>query len=685
VYDADRSKEGRRGWKWFVVGFVVLVVVLGFLAFRWANPVYVDEEVSKRLIEEAVRESHVKAEWKVIKSRIPKEHCFDPWCYVEQVDERTYRVKPPPLYVYAKMYGKLPEPRLGTWGMFTEMFGSLIRDYYSTNVMIGAFRKVIMGEMSVDEAMKWACQHALEQIEKDPLKSFEEPIQYELARGNCIPYLVWEIRGATNWRIEWLAYHWKEMWKPIPPILELDWVTLVAKKHWGRKLPVMPVALIIPQRDNTTLIKLYDLFNESDLKAFWNYVAEASKEKPFIMVYDLYVSGDFIDWLAKVNGINFTVAVYTYQLPERKGVFMRDNPDYERNCRLAGELALKYMGYMFNKHLIELWKSSTEKLCSPFKPDSFPDFLIIYKGRIIGFASTSLFTSTEGWNIENVSLFIYRNALTWEEFRGEIYYEVAFKSLKDIAKYDPVFEKYMAELRGSDRGAFEVRDDSDVKALVLRLYDYWVNPESFRFNGTFSIVDAVFNGSGVFLYVRRNTNNTWVKLNVRLYFLREGLKFLAGKKKFEIYFGEWGRLKRIYVPIGKTPEGEGWSRIYIVAYAPYENGWIESLEINATPKETPVELDVEAGVRKPEILVFNGSVSYGNETYLVECFRLMKYVPKTYNETEACIKKAYDAIEFLHDILPLLGTYQFHFVMDDVFPITVEYKVVLTYCNQTKT
>jgi len=59
----------------------------------------------------------------------------------------------------------------------------------------------------------------------------------------------------------------------------------------------------------------------------------------------------------------------------------------------------------------------------------------------------------------------------------------------------------------------------------------------------------------------------------------------------------------------------------------------------------------------------------------------MKYVPETYNETEACINKAYDAIEFLHDILPLLGTYQFNFAMEDVFPITVEYKVVLTYCN----
>ncbi len=34
----ERDGEGKgRGWKWFVVWLVVLVVVLGFLAYKWAN------------------------------------------------------------------------------------------------------------------------------------------------------------------------------------------------------------------------------------------------------------------------------------------------------------------------------------------------------------------------------------------------------------------------------------------------------------------------------------------------------------------------------------------------------------------------------------------------------------------------------------------------------------------------
>ena len=116
VFAVAEDGEGKgRGWKWFVVWLVVLVVVLGFLAYKLANPIHVDEEVSKRLIEEAVRESHLKVEWKRIASEIREKYCLDPWCYVEQVDERTYRIKPMPLYVYGLIRKKLPEPRLATY------------------------------------------------------------------------------------------------------------------------------------------------------------------------------------------------------------------------------------------------------------------------------------------------------------------------------------------------------------------------------------------------------------------------------------------------------------------------------------------------------------------------------------------------------------------------------------------
>jgi len=348
--------------------------------------------------------------------------------------------------------------------------------------MIGAFRNVIMGEMSIDEAMKWACQHALEQIEKDPLKSFEEPIQYELTRGNCIPYLVWEIRGATNWRIEWLAYHWKEMWKPMPPILELDWVTLVAKKHWSRKLPIMPVALIIPQRDNTTLIKLYDLFNESDLKAFWNYLSKESQEKPLILVKESTPGGDFIDWLAKVNGVNFTVVVATTFLPRDESA--KRCPKCFETINASRKLALKYMPlYMFNKHVIDLYTRHYDAVDLSFVGILTSDVIltsIIYKGRVLGIAHRYLwhtvFRSVDGkeysWHVFNMSMYVFKSILTWREEAGDIIYGLKTSSYRDIAKYDSVFKKYMVELRNPSRGAFEIYDDSGLKALVLRLYDY---------------------------------------------------------------------------------------------------------------------------------------------------------------------------------------------------------------------